>query len=1183
MEIEKMSSKANGGIFEIIDSLPASLNKSGVFSELADKYLRKDDEGKIQGYAEHLISTGIEEFPLSPFTQLDAIKFLVNYVHNPLTVSSIARIDPLPHQIEAFLKIIAKSPIRMLIADDVGLGKTIEVGMVLKELILRKEVVRVLIIVPPTLSFQWVEELDNKFGLTFKLLFGAIDEEEVRSNEKIVISLDTIKQKKKLEIFTRYFWDMVIFDEAHKLTPGTARYEVAEGIRSNHLLLLSATPHDGKTKNFKKRLSIIDREFEDIPDDMISVYLANCMLRRTKGGVKDFQGKFIFPARPEPNTLEVKHKFLELEFYAKAEMYIQEYYLNPETREKFRNVIFILLVFMRRISSSLYSGIKSLHARLSRVNSKLGLPVVDFSEVISLDDLSEKFDNLEVSDFSVDMNFIEELEVLKLDVSPGFEGGELEEFKMKSVSDENFEEVISNITDAPDDDRERVEQKIVEHVEGDEVSLEDDRNFLSDVINLGVQILNSGIDSKFNDLKALIRELRSKNPSDKIIIFTEFRDTLIYLAHRLARYGYRITTIWGSTIEEKERKLVEFEERSDLLIGTDAASEGLNLQFANVVINYELPWNPNKLEQRIGRVYRYNQTKDIYVSNFTSSFDVEARILSKLYEKLENIKEALDEPGIDILGTMISEHKIGEVIAKAFNDPREASDDLDVYLDDKKNLVSKMMHNYFVSGNFDLPDVFRGNNSIRFISEYDLENFILSCLAELGVIVRIVDKDGQVMGSEGSRLDSATFHEVSMHEVARQLDGELEEILKLPGKFRFTFDRRVRLPKGVDFIAYGHPLVTALTVFKLKKLRSGIVIDPNSSEFSILRPFQLLVKNVLGDIIFNDVFILDIDASGKEEFYSTSRIWDYRQVSASLNKERRSKMRSMVDICSERFDDERIKVEFVKTDLFKQYDETVDYLVETRKSVNKSTLDQLERPRSEKFGRMVKESEKSGAFYLADEYKVKQAAIMSRALEASDRIEKAFDRDKFKLEVVKLPFMIFKLPVLQEFLDTLRNPFPELFTEEEFRKSRKYYSDANLAEMVKKKHAVDRAGMALAMAYERREGRAPRDVSHEPVGYDIYSEDGDRKRYIELKSFSMTGDIQITPNEWRVARLHPKLYTLYVATHVLDRSKSEVHNVGNPVELFGSVVEVREKVEIRYTIPWKVISERLMEVKRIPK
>ena len=565
----------------------------------------------------------------------------VAYRFDPYATVLKWRIDPLPHQVEFVADAINLDPIRLLLADEVGLGKTIMACMLLSELMARGRVNSVLIIVPASLVKQWHYEMLEKFGLNFPILTGEdIDSESIP--ERVIVSLDTAKRGPRPDILASRCWDLVIFDEAHKLSVPKAgakrrktdRYKLAEKICANakHVLLLTATPHNGDDEDFEFRLRLLNPYIVTGGNiDLLSTYTRDLMVRRLKEDVRGIDGSLIFPPR-KVKLLKVTPSEKEIAFHNMVEEYIKQYY-----RRATGNVAaqLALIVLLRRVSSSLYAGIKSLKKRLEKLKElrRRGL-------FIGEQDISEL---LEEAEEAPELDYIEDK--------------------------------ITVIT--PSQTREELDEEI---------------QILENIIFTGELLLQTGQESKFTRVLEEVNRLVNEEKR-KVIIFTEYKDTLEDLRIKLSDAGFSVVVIHGGMSMEarkaSERALLEGQ--AQVLVATDAAGEGLNLQAASAVINYELPWNPTKLDQRLGRVHRYKQTRDVIMFNVAVEGTIEGFVMEKLMDKLNEIRRSLGTDKVfDVVGVLADSDLIRRMEEEAFWDPEKVEKTLEVLKEKARQMLEKL-------------------------------------------------------------------------------------------------------------------------------------------------------------------------------------------------------------------------------------------------------------------------------------------------------------------------------------------------------------------------------------------------------------------------------------------------------------------------------------------------------------
>ena len=563
----------------------------------------------------------------------------VMYTYEPFFSSKKALIDPLPHQIDAVATIINMNPIRVLIADEVGLGKTIISGMVIRELLERGRISSVLVVVPKAIVHQWIRELKERFGLEFT--------EITRSNLSnlprfAIISMDLAKKDDVLETLLSIKWDLLVIDEAHKLTVHpkgdkveyTQRYRMAEKLTQAipNVILLTATPHNGIRIDFAYRLRLLDPGIcgglSEITDDCLQAATQRLMIRRTKEEVKTIDGKPLFPPR-YITRIHVNLPNEEKLFYDMVTEYVKKYYGKAGENKA---VQLALIILQRRVSSSIEAGIKSLEKRLNKLREVL-------------------VKNLQI---------------------PG-------------PRPELVEEYLNAIEELDEESIERIEEELTMLTAAKSLSeLKEEIEELRDILELGKSLLNKP-DTKLQKVLEIIK--MEVNQGNKVIIFTEFRDTLNYLVRVLTKEGFIVASIHGGMSFEERRNQEEIlKKAAQVMVATDAAGEGLNLQVANVVINYEIPWNPNRIEQRLGRVHRYGQRKSVRVYNIILANTIEGRILDKLFEKVEDIKRFLGDKVFDMIGTILSETDIRKLVIEG--------EPIDVVLKDIDERAYRLINEY---------------------------------------------------------------------------------------------------------------------------------------------------------------------------------------------------------------------------------------------------------------------------------------------------------------------------------------------------------------------------------------------------------------------------------------------------------------------------------------------------------
>lgn len=561
---------------------------------------------------------------------------------------SNSRTDLLPHQILLTRDIISKKNRRILVADEVGLGKTIEAGMVIKELVTRAEANRILIITPAGLTKNWQAELRDAFRLNFEILgidFTDSSYTSWENHDRVIASIDTVKRPQRMEkILGGPRWDLILFDESHhlsrtrygkKVSP-TQNYKFAEAIK-NHtrdLIFLSATPHQGNAFQFWSLIQLLDDTLFDSEESMLEhrSFLNRVMIRRTKREVTDKNGNPIFMRR-EVDTHAFKLSLAERNFYEKLTEYLREGYSiagagngSSRTTSQQRAIGFVMTTFQKIMSSSIRAIKQALRRRLlvlltrrlldlenQRRTGGSSLHLSDkilnlqdemrslVSEIYNIPNIVSKYPDIEVI-----------LAQVRQKVSRNYLPEESTEWSLDS--DEQGEEGIYAETNIPDE-----------------------IGKVKDLLN----IAPSEIDRKFDTLTRAIDSIRDSNPNEKFVIFTQYVETLNFLKERLEKiYGNnKVAVIKGGPLDEKIDAKDKFwdENGAQFLICTSAGGEGINLQVGHLMFNYDLPWNPMALEQRIGRIHRYGQKETSQVYNLVAEDTIEQRIYDLLDVKLREI------------------------------------------------------------------------------------------------------------------------------------------------------------------------------------------------------------------------------------------------------------------------------------------------------------------------------------------------------------------------------------------------------------------------------------------------------------------------------------------------------------------------------------------------------------------
>lgn len=555
-----------------------------------------------------------------------------------------SNVIPLPHQIHALSRAISGDRVRYLLADEVGLGKTIEAGLVMRELKLRGLVRRILVVSPKGIATQWVAEMQTHFNEQFQLVLGddigtlqrlapGADQRNSAWSmfDQVIVSLDSVKpmdkrrgwtaervaeyNRSRFEDLITAGWDLVVVDEAHRLggsTDQVARYKLGKGLAeaAPYVLLLSATPHQGKTDAFHRLMNLLDDDAFPDMDSVSRERVAPYVIRTEKRKAIDADGKPLFkPRRTQmaPVAWESRHHLQQLLYEAVTD-YVREGY-NQALREKKRHIGFLMILMQRLVVSSTRAIRTTLERRLAALKE------------------GEQQASLRLAE-----------------LENGAEGSE------------NFDELYDM------DGQELLDELLKSHVS----ALQSEGSHVETLLDAAVRCEQAGPDAKAEALIEWVYELQAEEnePDLKVLIFTEFVPTQQMLKEFLEARGISVVTLNGSMdMEERKQAQDAFRKSHRVLVSTDAGGEGLNLQFAHVIINYDIPWNPMRLEQRIGRVDRIGQPKKVRAINFVFEDSVEFRVREVLEQKLSVI---FDEFGIDKTGDVLDSAQAGELFEDVF-------------------------------------------------------------------------------------------------------------------------------------------------------------------------------------------------------------------------------------------------------------------------------------------------------------------------------------------------------------------------------------------------------------------------------------------------------------------------------------------------------------------------------------
>jgi len=577
----------------------------------------------------------------------EAHRIQLAHLFDPLLAVHTSLVDPLPHQITAvYDEMLARQPLRFLLADDPGAGKTIMTGLLIKELMARGDLKRCLIVSPGSLVEQWQDELDSRFHLPFEImtndkLEAARTGNWFHENPLVICRLDKLSRDEGVQAkLEQTDWDLVVCDEAHKLSATyfgneikyTKRYRLGQLLAglTRHFLLLTATPHNGKEADFQLFMALLDGDrFEGKFRDGVHLVDTSDMMRRlVKEQLLKFDGTPLFPERIA-YTVSYAFSDAEADLYRRVTSYVREEFNRAEALEnegRKGTVGFALTILQRRLASSPEAIYQSLKRRRERLEKRLR-----------------------------EEQLLKRGEDVRIDLGAG-------------VPALNADD-IEDIEDAPDTEVEETEERILDQATAARTiaELRAEIDLLADLEKLALKVRQTGTDRKWDELSKLLQNnsemFDAHGHRRKLVLFTEHRDTLNYLAERIRALIGRpeaLVTIHGGVGREDRRKAQEaftHDKEVEILVATDAAGEGINLQRAHLMVNYDLPWNPNRLEQRFGRIHRIGQTEVCHLWNLVAKDSREGEVYHRLLEKLDEERKALGGQVFDVLGQLTFEDR----------------------------------------------------------------------------------------------------------------------------------------------------------------------------------------------------------------------------------------------------------------------------------------------------------------------------------------------------------------------------------------------------------------------------------------------------------------------------------------------------------------------------------------------
>lgn len=1025
---------------------------------------------------------------------LEARALGIAWEFNPYFGLSVSRVDPLPHQLEAVYDHLLKlSRVRFLLADDAGAGKTIMAGLLLRELQLRGLAERILVVCPANLAFQWQRELNEKFHETFRVLKGGDLREQFGVNQwqdhnRIITSLDLAKRNDILPGLRQTHWHLVIVDEAHRMSARDAshksqRYKLGELLRdtTDHLLLLTATPHKGDPENFTLFLQLLD---EDVYADVSSIreamenQHAPFYLRRTK------EAMVAFPKRGDDGSLSAAKLFTrripttagfnlggaEFNLYTEITDFVKRQSYRAANQQgndlRARAVGFLMALYQRRLASSTCALRRSLENRANRLEKGLA-----------------------------------EARKTVRQAPPGIPSAE----KLEELELEEMEE----------SERERIER----HLEAITLTgqTEDVLEEIRELRNFAKQarsVEEAGAEAKLSKLEELLQQKGFfGDPGKRLLIFTEFKDTLHYLVEKLRAWNFRVGMIHGGMKtggrDEPGTRIHTEQQFRDgaiqVVVATEAAGEGINLQCCNILFNYDIPWNPNRLEQRMGRIHRYGQQKDCLIFNFVATNTIEGRVLHRLLEKLQEIRNALDDDAVF--------NVVGEVLPAAH--------------------MERVLRDYYAGklGENEFGENELENRMLRNVDERRFRNICQNALEGLAAkrlnLEMLVERNAHAKEHRMVPETIARF----MHEAAGLASLELRQLPRLrhafePGRTpdvlrryeremdwslpavagryaRITTDRGEAEEHSLEWVTPGHPLFEAIrrhTCHKTERhFASGACFYSLQHDAPARLDFyRARVVDGLGKIIHEKLFAVELSENGAPEKRELSALGNFTPAQAPD---------SLPAIATAPEAEDWLRENALAEFLQQAREERLGELDRIADHVERSLTALIERADTD-LGRAAEEEQQQ------------KTGAKGRLSQAEERYDELVDRRKRRREELRRQRTL-SLQDVSLLASALVLPHPERETPE--------------VHNLRPNLETEAIAMKVVMEHELAQGRRVEDVSAQNRGYDITSRapDADDLRLIEVKGLAAAegGDIMLTPNERRVAEDRRDCYWLYIVTN----------------------------------------------------
>ena len=874
--------KKDAQITGIDDSGPVRIVTADMVGEAAITVVYKDSKGSLgermlfrsdEGALTLMSGTGRpwafdadgKDFKLG----LEAWRINQSALFDPMMAVHTSNVEPLPHQISAVYEaMLPRQPLRYVLADDPGAGKTIMAGLLIRELLMRADARRILIVAPGSLTEQWQDEMLEKFGTQFEIFSREKQEQCASGNffgeaDLLICRVDQLSRNPDYqEKLKNTDWDLIIVDEAHKLSANfygskvnkTKRFLLGEllGSITRHFLLMTATPHNGKEEDFQIWLSLLDsdRFYGKFREGAHKIDVTDMMRRMVKEELLKFDGKPLFPER-RAYTANYDLSPMEAMLYAQVTEYVRDEMNRADNLDGKRKgtVGFALTQLQRRLASSPEAIYQSLKRRRKKLERRL--------EEMRLIACGQKVDATKGIAETLGGYRVDSLDEADIDLNA-----------------EEYEELVDQVVD------QATASATISELEAEIYSLKA-------LEQSAYKLVQSGNDKKWEELSSLLQDrpemYDASGSRRKLIIFTEHKDTLNYLVERIADLmGNRkaVDVIHGGVNRDLRRKVQEeFRNNKELivLIATDAAGEGVNLQNANLMVNYDLPWNPNRLEQRFGRIHRIGQTEVCHLWNIVANETREGAVFQKLFDKLEVEKEALGGRVFDVLGEAFDNVSLKDLLVEAirYGEQPEVRARLNQQIEgvlDTEHLKEIMRRNALVEQHMGLEQLYSVKEEMekaeaRKLQPYFIHAFFTEAFKSLG---------GEMRPRESGRYEIRHVP-ATIRERDRTIGEGRTPVLR--SYERICFEKQKIRQEGkpmADLIHPAHPLMHATTDLILSahrtKLKQGaILVDPGdeSLEPKVLFTIDHAIREGSSDankIVSRRLQFVTIDQHGHTAF-----------------------------------------------------------------------------------------------------------------------------------------------------------------------------------------------------------------------------------------------------------------------------------------------------------------------------